>query len=101
MIILPPSPAKTDHLIPGTSACARTHRDMSCLVVICAISVTPVITASLLSGSAKPALRGHGERQTSHMALRQGGGASCRRARCGSVYRLISLEADPACYEPL
>jgi RimJ/RimL family protein N-acetyltransferase len=34
MIIVPPSPAKTDHLIPGSSACARVHRDMSCLVVI-------------------------------------------------------------------
>src|SRR6202022_1197771 len=50
MIMVPPGPGKTDHLIPGISACARAHRDMSCLVVICAISVTPVITASLLSG---------------------------------------------------
>ena len=48
MIMVPPGPGKTDHLIPGTSACERVQRDMSCLVVMCAISVTPVITASLL-----------------------------------------------------
>jgi len=48
MIIVPPGPANTDHVIPATSACARVQRDMSCLVVMCAMSVTPVITASLL-----------------------------------------------------
>src|SRR5258708_39216013 len=53
MIIVPPGPGRTDHLIPGTSACARPHRDMSCLVVICVISVTPAITASLLSGGVR------------------------------------------------
>jgi hypothetical protein len=61
MIMVPPGPGKTDHLIPGISACARAHRDMSCLVVICAISVTPVITASLLSRECRSALRGHGD----------------------------------------
>jgi predicted DNA-binding transcriptional regulator YafY len=60
MIMVPPGPGKTDHLIPGTSACARVHRDISCLVVICTISVTPVITLSLLHG-VRSALRGHGD----------------------------------------
>src|SRR3984957_7542664 len=61
MIMVPPGPGKTDHLMPGTSACARTHRDMSCLVVMFVISVTPVITASLLSGACTSARGGHGD----------------------------------------
>src|SRR5579859_7550187 len=47
MIMVPPGPAKTDQLMPGVSACARVHRDMSCFVVICAMPEIPVITASL------------------------------------------------------
>src|SRR5690348_16888445 len=51
MIMVPPGPGKTDHLMPGSSAWARVHRDMSCLVVMCEILVIPVITVSPLGGA--------------------------------------------------
>src|SRR5580692_6207959 len=82
MIIVPPGPANTDHVIPATSACARVHRDMSCLVVMCAMSVTPVITASLLwlVGTLRAGLR-HAAADACRNRRPQGGfGAASRQS---------------------
>lgn len=58
MIIVPPGPAETDHVIPGTFSCARVHRDKSCLVLI---SVISVITESLLPAERGYALHSNGD----------------------------------------
>lgn len=58
MIIVPPGPAMTDHVIPDFLLCARVHRDMSCLVLIWVISV---ITASFLPAERGYALYSHGD----------------------------------------